>query len=88
MRRFSLTVRFGKTRRPSGTMVMPRATIWSGGRPTMFFPSKVMEACFGLTRPATAFMVVDLPAPLAPIRVTIFPCSMSMSMPLTASMPP
>ena len=88
MRRFSSTVRFGNTRRPSGTSVTPRETIWSVDLPSSGSPWKVMEPDFGLTRPAMVFSVVDLPAPFEPMSVTILPCSTVRSMPLTASMPP
>ena len=54
----------------------------------MLDPSKEMEPLRGLTRPAMAFSVVDLPAPLAPIRVTISPAGTSKEIPFTASMPP
>ncbi len=88
MRRFSATVRFEKTRRPSGTSVTPLETIWSVDFPTRFAPSSRISPDFGRTRPATAFSVVDLPAPFEPMRVTILPSSTVRSMPLTASMPP
>src|SRR5687767_9092758 len=39
-------------------------------------------------RPASAFSVVVLPAPLAPISVTSSPFRTSRSIPFTASMPP
>ena len=40
MRRFSSTVRFGNTRRPSGTSVTPRETIWSVDLPSSGSPLK------------------------------------------------
>ena len=42
----------------------------------------------GLISPAMVFSVVDLPAPFAPMRVTISPSSMSNEIPLTALMAP
>ena len=39
-------------------------------------------------RPATVLSVVDLPAPLAPMSVTISPYLMSKEMPRTALMAP
>ena len=49
---------------------------------------KEMEPALGFTSPAMARRVELLPAPLAPIRVTISPSGTSKEMPLTASMPP
>src|SRR5512134_4044665 len=42
----------------------------------------------GRRSPASAFSVVDLPAPLAPINVTSSPCATVRSIPFTAWMPP
>ena len=54
----------------------------------MLSPEKAMSPPLGLTSPAMALSVVDLPAPFAPMSVTIFPAGTSKDMPLTASMPP
>ena len=75
-------------RRPSGTRVTPRLTMLVGSAPVMFSPSKVMEPPEGFTSPAMARSVELLPAPLAPMSVTISPRRTSKEMPLTASMPP
>src|SRR5262245_57969597 len=47
-----------------------------------------MRPAAGRMSPASAFSVVVLPAPLAPINVTSSPSATSRSMPLTALMPP
>ena len=75
MSRFSATVSSGKMRRPSGTWQIPRRTIRSGARPWMGRPSNRISPRRGGTMPLMAMSVVDLPAPLAPIRVTISPSS-------------
>ena len=54
----------------------------------MLFPSKVMRPLRGRSSPETVFRVVDLPAPLAPISVTIYPSDTSKEMPLMAWMLP
>ena len=71
--RFSSTVRSANTRRPSGDMAMPLATIWSMGLPSSSCPFHKMEPLCAFTRPEMVRIRVDLPAPLAPIRVTILP---------------
>jgi len=43
---------------------------------------------FGCRRPEIVFSVVDLPAPFAPIRVTISPWCTSTLIPLSASIAP
>ena len=57
----------------SGDMAMPLATIWSMGLPSSSCPFHRMEPLCALTRPEMVRIRVDLPAPLAPIRVTILP---------------
>ena len=47
-----------------------------------------MSPSFMGSRPVMAFMVVVLPAPLEPIRVTNSPSRTSKSTPFTAWMPP
>ena len=61
--------------RPSGTWLKPRATILCGGRRTMLSPSKSIVPAAGRISPEMVFSSVVLPAPLAPISVTICPCS-------------
>ena len=75
-------------RRPSGTSVMPRLTIPVGSALVMSSPSKVIEPPEGLTSPAMERSVELLPAPLAPMSVTISPRFTSKEMPFTASIPP
>ena len=65
---FSLTVRPGKTRRPSGTWEMPSRTMASGPRPAIDLPSNRMSPAAGFASPEIARSVVDLPAPLAPSK--------------------
>ena len=48
----------------------------------------MMEPLSALTRPEMVRSVVDLPAPFAPISVTILPSGTSRLMPLRARMPP
>ncbi len=83
-----MTVRLSNTRRPSGTSAMPSATTCWALKGMMSRPMKLMAPEAVLTSPEMARSVVDLPAPLAPIRVTICPCSTSKEMPFSASMPP
>ena len=52
----------------------------------MFCPSKVMLPVLERSSPEMVCKVVVLPAPLAPMRVTIFPSGTSKVMPFTASM--
>jgi len=73
MRRFSATVMRGKTRRPSGDCASPRRiTAWVG-RPAMSRPASRMRPARGFGSPQIVISSVDLPAPLAPISVTISP---------------
>ena len=71
--RFSRTVRNGKTRRPSGTSEIPSSVRLYGGRRVISCPRKWIAPARGKSAPATARSVLDLPAPLAPISVTISP---------------
>lgn len=71
MSRFSETLICEKTRRPSGHSAMPRSTTLWDFTPTMLCPLNSMEPESGLMRPATVLTVVDLPAPLAPMGVTV-----------------
>ena len=88
MRRFSSTDISAKTLRPSGLMAMPAPTILSMGFPSSSPPFHWMEPEDALTRPVMVRRVVDLPAPLAPISVTILPSGTSREMPRRAWMPP
>ena len=71
MSRFSETLIREKTRRPSGHSAMPRSTTLWDFTPTILCPLNSMEPESGLMRPATVLSVVDLPAPLAPMSVTV-----------------
>jgi hypothetical protein len=86
--RFSRTVIRGKMRRPSGDWAIPiSATAWPG----MFWISRPLKTILpvrGGTIPEIERSVVDLPAPLAPMSVTISPSRTSSEMPLSASIEP
>ena len=85
IRRFSNTVFSAKMPRPSGTCAMPRAAISCGGRCVMSSPSNVIFASGpSFISPEMALSVVLLPAPFAPMSVTISPCSTFRSMPFSA----
>ena len=73
--RFSITVRVAKILRPSGTWTMPCWTISCGSMRVMSSSSKRMCPVRVRSRPEMVLSVVDFPAPLAPIRVTISPFS-------------
>ena len=74
----------GKMRRPSGACAsFSRAISWVGSR-VISRPSKVMVPSRARGLPQTVIIKVDLPAPLAPISVTISPALTSMSTPLSA----
>jgi hypothetical protein len=75
MRRFSSTVSDEKSRRPSGTMVTPRATIFGDRMPPMGSPLKWIMPGAARIMPTTDFRSVLLPAPLAPITATAWPSS-------------
>ena len=55
-----------------------------GGRRVMFLPWKVIEPSRGVLRPLIERSVVDLPAPFAPMRVTISPSRTSRVIPFRA----
>src|SRR5262245_36509123 len=86
--RFSRTVSAGNTRRPSGTSAMPAAVRAWAGRRVMSAPPKVIFPFLGSNDPATPRRIVLLPAPLAPIRVTISPSATSKEMSRTAGTSP
>ncbi len=77
-----------KIRRPSGAWLIPRRTRWWAATWVMSAPSNQMEPSRGCIRPLIVFSVVVLPAPFAPISVTISPGWTSMSIPLSAWMFP
>ncbi len=61
--------------------------LW-GASPVMFLPLNVIVPLRGRLRPLMERSVVDFPAPLAPISVTISPSRTWMEMPLSAWMEP
>ncbi len=78
----------GKIFRPSGACDSPRVTTSYAGTPARARPAYVMEPERGRRSPEIALRVVVLPAPLAPISVTISPSRISSDTPLIASMLP
>ena len=78
----------GKMRRPSGEWAIPMsATSWPA-RVWISCPAKRIVPSFGGTMPEMERSVVDLPAPLEPMSVTISPSRTSIVMPLSASIEP
>src|SRR6266571_2956306 len=75
MRRFSRTLICGKSRRPSGTWVIPWATMASEVQPVMSVPSRATRPALGRMMPQMVLSRVDFPAPLLPTSVTISPAS-------------
>jgi hypothetical protein len=67
---------------------MPAATRACAGRRVTSLPSNTMRPLRGSIAPATPRMVVLLPAPFAPIRVTISPSATSNETPRTAGTSP
>ncbi len=86
--RFSCTVSGAKILRPSGTWTTPRRTISWAGVLRMDSPRNRMSPERGRNRPEMVFNVVDLPAPFAPIKVTISPSSTLKLIPCKAWMAP
>jgi hypothetical protein len=82
--RFSNTVMRGKMRRPSGDWAIDRRAIMCVGKLVMSTPSNVIRPWRARGAPKIVIIVVDLPAPLAPINVTISPLLTSMSTPRSA----
>jgi hypothetical protein len=78
MSRFSRTDIAPNRRRPSGTSDRPRATRFSGSAPVTSSPNRRTDPALGLSRPVIDFMMVDLPAPLAPMMVTTWPLRTAM----------
>ena len=69
-------------------MARPRETILWAGTFARSSPIKVTEPVLLWSRPEMVFRVVDLPAPLAPMRVTVSPWCTSKETPLMAWMLP
>ncbi len=72
-------------RRPSGTCAMPSATIFSGGSLSIRSPAKTISPLLTGTNPEMARNVVLLPAPLAPMIVTMPSAGTDMSIPFSAA---
>ena len=86
--RFSRTLIRENSRRPSGDWLIPSFTMSCGRRPTMSSPLNRILPRLGLLMPWIERSVVDLPAPFAPISVTISPSFTVSEMPLMASIVP
>ena len=81
-------MRRGKILRPSGDWLSPLRTMRFGLRFWISSPRKTMVPEDGRRIPEIVLSVVVLPAPLAPIMVTISPSLTSSEMPLRTSMGP
>src|SRR6516164_2147154 len=88
MRRFSRTLRNGKTSRPSGTWLMPRRVTLSGSMRPISRPSKTTLPFCGSMTPQIVFSAVVLPAPLAPRMATTPPRGTSKETPRMAAIGP
>ncbi len=60
----------------------------SGPRPAIDLPSNRISPAAGFAKPEIARSVVDLPAPLAPSKVTTCPSSTLIETPRSASISP
>ena len=78
----------GKSRRPSGDWLMPILTMLCGDSSVMSLPWKRSCPARGWLSPLIERSVVDLPAPFAPISVTISPSRTSIEIPFSASIEP
>ena len=86
--RFSSTLMRGKMCRPSGDCAMPSRTMRSVGSVLIAWPLKLTVPRRGRTVPRMVLSVVVLPAPLAPISVTISPRCTESDRPRRARMLP
>ena len=86
--RFSITLMRGNSRRPSGDWLMPILTTLCGESFVMSLPWNEIVPRRGWLSPLIERSVVDLPAPFAPIRVTISPSRTSIEIPFSASIEP
>ena len=82
------TVIRGKIRRPSGDWAMPSRTISWAAQRSIALALEATCPVRGLSSPEIVRSVVDLPAPLEPIRVTISPWLTFSERPFTAAMLP
>ena len=79
----------GKIRRPSGDWQIPEADdLVPVGMPVICLPWNVILPLRGRISPEIVRSVVDFPAPLEPISVTISPSWTSKERPFTAAMLP
>ena len=79
--RLSVTVMVANTRRPSGECARPCLAMAYDSSPSMRLPCRLISPAVGWIMPETARMVVVLPAPLEPIKVTTLPLGISMEIP-------
>ena len=86
--RFSAIVMRVNVPRPSGTITRPWRTSSHAPCPAIGRPMNSIVPAADGSSPVTAFSVVVLPAPLAPMRLTSSPSPTSNDTPLTAWMPP
>jgi len=86
--RFSSTLMRGKSFRPSGDWATPMATTLCGGSLVISRPWKRIAPRRGWLSPLIERRVVDLPAPFAPISVTISPSRTSIVIPFSAWIAP
>src|SRR5262249_16079713 len=80
------TLMRGKMRRPSGDCAMPSRTMRFVGSPSSRWPLKLTVPRRGRTVPRIVRSAVVLPAPLAPISVTISRGATDSEMPRSARM--
>src|SRR5262249_34598812 len=80
--------RLGKTQRPSGTWMSPRATIVAGFSRSISLPAKRMEPCVARSTPEIVRLSVDFPAPFEPSTATISSAATSRSIPRSTSIAP
>ena len=78
----------GKSLRPSGDCAIPSFTISCAASCVMSAPWNEIVPVRGWLSPLIERSVVDLPAPFAPISVTISPSRTSSEMPLSAWIEP
>ena len=88
MSRFSRTDIRWKQWRPSGDWEIPSCTMSCGGMRVMSCPSNRTAPSRAGVSPEIDRSVVDLPAPLEPMSVTISPSSTFSETPFSASMWP
>ncbi|MNK77420.1 hypothetical protein D3C87_970190 [compost metagenome] len=83
--RLSVTDIEANTLLPSGEWARPARAILCESRPVTSLPPRVTVPDFGFSMPEMARMVVVLPAPFEPIRVTSLPFGTSSEMPCRTS---